>query len=100
GRATFLATIGWGVALFVLTARASQSAINLGNVDPLLWAAFGAALAYPAVRGFGLMAISLIKLWGAWPLLFALTRGEWRTIRSALLTFAAASGLVALILGP
>jgi hypothetical protein len=99
GRITFLATIGWGVALFLLTGRAAQAAINLGNVDPLLWVAFGAALAYPALRGVGFMAIALVKLWGVWPLLFATLRGEKRTVWTAVATLIAGTVLSAVVLG-
>jgi hypothetical protein len=100
GRVGFLPTIGWGTAIFVLTLRASQSAINLGNVDPLLWAFYGLALAYPAWRGFGFMSSALIKLYGVWPLFFAALDREWRTIRTALLTLLGGIVLASLALGP
>src|SRR5690606_22431744 len=74
--------------------------INLGNVDPILWAAYGAALAYPGVRGIGFMSVTLVKLWGAWPLLFALVRREWRTVVTAVATFVVACAAVSLVLGP
>jgi hypothetical protein len=43
-------------------------AMSLGQVDPLLWALFGVALAAPAARGVALAAAALVKLYAAWPL--------------------------------
>jgi hypothetical protein len=100
GRIALVTTIGWGIALFVLTLRGAQSAILLGNVDPILWAFFGAALAYPAFRGVGFMGIALIKLYGVWPLLVATLDRDGRTIRAAASTLLAGVVVAAAILGP
>jgi len=100
GRVRIGPTVAWGVALFLLTGRSAQSAVNLGNVDPILWAIFGLALAYPAARGIGFMSMALVKLYGVWPLVFAAARREWRTVRAAGATLLGACLLVALILGP
>jgi hypothetical protein len=99
GKVSFLPVIVWGTALLVVTGRAAQSALNLGNVDPLLWAFFGLALAVPAARGAGFVGLALVKLYGAWPLLFAAIGRDWRTVRGAAVTFGAALLAVMAILG-
>lgn len=50
-------------------------AIGYGNADPLVWALSGLALALPGSGAAGWMAMAMIKPFGVWPLLFAVSRG-------------------------
>jgi hypothetical protein len=75
GRLTFFGTMVAGLLLFMFPG--THRALELGQVDPLLWAFFGLALAIPILRGFFTAAVALVKPWGTWPLLFSLREG-WR----------------------
>ena len=57
-------------------------ALSFGNVDPLLWALFGLALATP-VRGAAFAASALVKLYATWPLLLASAREGRRVMLPA-----------------
>ena len=73
-------------------------ALELGQVDPLLWAFFGLALSFPVSRGFFTMAISIIKPWGIWPFLWSLTEG-YRVWVGALLVLAGSAIMGTLVMG-
>jgi hypothetical protein len=75
-------------------------AFDFGNVEPILWAAVGLALLSPRIRGAGFAFVAMIKLYGAWPLLFAARREGWPVVRSALLALAAGVLLATAALGP
>ena len=62
----------------------THGALSLGQADPFLWALFGISLTVPAFKGAGLMAVTLVKPWAMWPLLWSL-RGGWRVITGALI---------------
>lgn len=98
GRATPARVV---VAAAVLAATpGAQLALMVANVEPVLWALFGLALAVPALRGPGFTAAAMVKLYGAWPLLLAARREGWRVARGAALTLALGFGVGFLVLGP
>jgi hypothetical protein len=78
----------------------AQLAFMVANVEPVLWALFGAALAWPAARGLGFAASAMVKLYCAWPLLAAVSREGWRVVRGAALALALGTVLCMLVLGP
>lgn len=53
--------------------------LRFGNVDPLLWAAFGLALVSPRLRGALLAAVGLVKLHALWPLALTVHHERCRT---------------------
>jgi hypothetical protein len=75
-------------------------ALQLANVEPVLWALFGAALAFPALRGFGFTASAMVKLYCAWPLLLALKTEGRRVALSAAAALALGAVAGCLALGP
>ena len=77
----------------------TPTALSLGNADPFLWALFGLALAAPTLRGSGLMAISLVKPWAIWPLIWTFREGKSVWIGASLVAFGGA-GLGMLVMGP
>jgi hypothetical protein len=92
---------GATVATAVVAATpGAQLAFMVANVEPVLWALFGAALAWPAARGFGFAASAMVKLYCAWPLLAAVPREGWRVVRGAALALALGTVLCMLVLGP
>lgn len=98
GRVTAAGTL---VAAAVIAATpGAQLAFMVANVEPVLWALFGAALAFPAFRGFGFAASAMVKLYCAWPLLLAARREGWRVVRGALLALALGAALCSVVLGP
>jgi hypothetical protein len=97
GRSDMIA-VGFSVAV-VLSMPHTFAALSYGNVEPILWAMFGLALLSPKARGAGFSAITMIKLYGAWPLLFALHREFRRIVTSASIMIAVGAGLAALALG-
>ncbi|MDH4231495.1 MAG: hypothetical protein OEW04_05630 [Nitrospirota bacterium] len=74
GRATIATTLIFG--LLVGLFPGTQRALSLGQVDPILWSLFGLSLIFPKLRGAGTMAITLVKLWGVWPLVTAFREGR------------------------
>ena len=70
GKASFSGSMVAGLFLFIFPG--TYRALELGQIDPLLWSFFGLALTLPKLRGFFLMAISVIKPWGVWPFLWSL----------------------------
>lgn len=74
GKTTLAGTMVTGLFLFMFPG--SHRALELGQVDPLLWAFFGLALAVPLLRGMFTMAIAVVKPWGVWPLLWSLREGR------------------------
>lgn len=98
GRVTVAGTL---VAAAVVAAMpGAQLAFMVGNVEPVLWALFGVALAFPAARGFGFAGSAMVKLYGAWPLLAALPREGWRVVRGAAAALALGTALCMVVLGP
>jgi hypothetical protein len=87
-------------AAVVAATPGAQLAFMVANVEPVLWALFGAALAWPAARGFAFAASAMVKLYCAWPLLVAASRDGWRVVRGAALALAAGTVLCMLVLGP
>ena len=87
GRFSAFATLLWGAAL--MAGFGAQGAVSAGQIEPLIWALFGAALVFPAARGFALAAAGAAKLYALWPLGLAL----WRDRRRAAIGAAAAVGL-------
>lgn len=89
------------VAAAVLAAvPGAQLALMVANVEPVLWALFGLALAFAWARGFGFMASAMVKLYGAWPLLVALSREGWHVLRGAAVALALGSAVCLVVLGP
>lgn len=89
------------VAAAVLAATpGAQLALMVANVEPVLWALFGLALAFSWARGFGFMASAMVKLYGAWPLLVATSREGWGVLRGAGVALALGVAVCALVLGP
>ncbi len=73
---------------------------NTGNVDPVLFASFGIALAYPSARGSGFMAPALVKLYGIWPLALAVKLEGRRVLLGGVVTLGLGVLMSSLILGP
>jgi hypothetical protein len=96
GRATFGSTLVTGLILGLFPG--TQRALSLGQVDPLLWALFSMALVFPAMMGASAMGVSLVKLWGFWPLIIALREGR-STWLGALAMLAAGVGVGSLGMG-
>lgn len=89
------------VAAAVLAATpGAQLALMVANVEPVLWALFGLALAFSWARGFGFMASAMVKLYGAWPLLVATSREGWGVLRGAAVALGLGSLVCAVVLGP
>lgn len=89
------------VAAAVLAAiPGSQLALMVANVEPVLWAVFGLALAFPWARGFGFMTSAMVKLYGVWPLLVAVSREGWHVLRGAAVALALGSAICIAVLGP
>ena len=97
GRVTFSGTLIAGLALTCFPG--THIALSYGQVDPFLWALFGLALAVPALRGAGLMAIALVKPWAIWPLIWAFREGK-RVWIGALLVAVGGAGVGMFVLGP
>jgi hypothetical protein len=92
---------GAAVAAAVVAAvPGAQLAVMVANVEPVLWALFGVALAWPAARGWGFAASAMVKLYCAWPLLVAASREGWRVVRGAVLALVLGSVLCMAVLGP
>jgi hypothetical protein len=97
GQATLSGTL---IAGLVLTCfPGTHISLSNGQVDPFLWALFGLALAVPALRGAGLMAIALVKPWAIWPLIWTFREGK-RVWIGALLIAAGSVGVGMFVLGP
>ena len=89
------------VAAGVLAAvPGSQLALMVANVEPVLWALFGAALAFPHLRGAGFMGSAMVKLYGGWALLLAAWREGWPVVRSAAVALGAGLAAGFLVFGP
>jgi len=97
GHAAIGTTLAVGLILGLFPG--TQPALSLGQVDPILWALFGLALAFPKLRGTGTMAIALVKLWGVWPLVTALREGR-RVWSGAAIMLVAAMGIGIIGVGP
>jgi len=97
GRATIANTLMAGLVLGL--SPGTQRALSLGQIDPILWALFGIALAIPSLRGTGTMAIAMVKLWGIWPLVAALN-DDRRAWRGGLLMLLSGIGVGILGMGP
>ena len=101
GRMSLVYSAHWLMALLALPPV--RIALLGGNVEPLLWAAFGLALVLAPVRGPALAAIALVKLWAIWPLCAVASRrngARGRVLLSAGGTALAAAAASALVLGP
>ncbi|HEX2189805.1 MAG TPA: glycosyltransferase 87 family protein [Longimicrobiaceae bacterium] len=87
-------------AAVVAALPGAQLAFMVGNVEPVLWALFGAALAFPAARGPAFAASAMVKLYAAWPLAVAVSREGWRVARGAALAVAVGLAVGCVSLGP
>ena len=88
------------IAGLVLTCfPGTHIALSYGQVDPFLWVLFGLALAVPALRGAGLMAIALVKPWAIWPLIWTFREGK-RVWIGALLIAVGGAGVGMFVIGP
>lgn len=96
GQVTVSGTLVAGLALTLFPG--THSALSLGKIDPFLWALFGMALTVPAFRGAGLMAVSLVKPWAVWPLIWAFKEG-WRVLAYALMVAVGSVALGILVRG-
>jgi hypothetical protein len=96
GRVTITGALVAGLALTFFPG--THMALSLGQADPFLWALFGLALTVPAIKGAGLMAVTLVKPWAMWPLLWSLRDG-WRVITGALIVSVGSLVLGALVRG-
>jgi hypothetical protein len=74
GRITFTGVLVSALALSLFPG--THGALSLGQIDPLLWALFGIALAAPPLQGAGLLAITLVKPWALLPLLWSFKEGR------------------------
>jgi hypothetical protein len=97
GKLTLPGTLIAGLVLTIFPG--THAALSLGNADPFLWALFGMALVIPTLRGSGLMAISLVKPWAVWPLIWSFSEGKKVLIGALLVAFGGA-GLGMLVMGP
>lgn len=94
-----LATLRWTLPGTLLAAAILQLTpgtrivLAYGNVEPLLWLAFGLALVFPAARGACFTLAAAVKTFGIWPLLLAFREDGRRAVRSA----AAVAGGLALV---
>lgn len=98
GRVTAYGVLLWGAAL--TAGLAPLGALYVGQIDSLIWALFGLALAYPAARGFGFAASAMTKPFAVWPLGLALWRERRPVAVGAGLAIGLVVGLSALALGP
>jgi hypothetical protein len=98
GRNSAWGTLLWGA---LLTAGvAPLGALWVGQVDVLIWALFGIALAFPAARGFGFAAAAFTKPFAVWPLGLALWRERRPVVVGAVAAIALAAALSASAMGP
>jgi hypothetical protein len=98
GRTTAYGVLLWGA---LLTAGiAPLGALWVGQIDSLIWALFGVALAFPLARGFGFAAAAMTKPFAVWPLGLALWRERRPVAVGAGLAIVAAVGLSAAAMGP
>jgi hypothetical protein len=98
GRATAWGVLLWGA---LLTAGiAPLGALWVGQIDSLIWALFGIALAFPLARGFGFAAAAMTKPFAVWPLALALWRERGPVAVGAAVAVLAAVGLSAVAMGP
>lgn len=88
GKVTFSGTLVAGLFLFICPD--SFGAIQLGQVDPLLWMFFGLALLTPKFRNIFTTIIAVIKPWAVWPIIWSLREGRkvWLEIAFILSTSA------------
>jgi hypothetical protein len=98
GRITPYGTLVWGAALTL--GIAPTAALFVGQIDSLIWALFGIALAWPAARGFSFAAAALIKPFSVWPLGLALWREGRPVALGAAFAVAIAVVLSAAAMGP
>jgi hypothetical protein len=98
GRMTTYGVLLWGA---LLTAGIFPlSTLWVGQIDSLIWALFGIALAFPLARGFGFAAAAMTKPFAVWPLGLALWRERGPVAVGASLAITVAVGLAALAMGP
>jgi hypothetical protein len=98
GRVTAYGVLLWGAAL--TAGVAPLGALYVGQIDSLIWALFGIALAFPVARGFGFAAAAMIKPFAVWPLGLALWRERRPVAAGAGVAIALAVGLSAVAMGP
>lgn len=98
GRTTTYGVLLWGA---LLTAGvAPLGALWVGQIDSLIWALFGIALAFPLARGFGFAAAAMTKPFAVWPLGLALWRERRPVAVGAGAAIIVAVGLAAVSMGP
>jgi hypothetical protein len=98
GKITAYGVLLWGA---LLTAGIFPlSTLWVGQIDSLIWALFGIALAFPLARGFGFAAAAMTKPFAVWPLALALWRERRPVAVGAGLAITIAVCLAALAMGP
>jgi hypothetical protein len=98
GRSTIYGFLLWGA---LLTASiAPLGAVWVGQIDSLIWALFGIALAFPLTRGFGFATAALTKPFALWALGLALWQERRRIAVGAGIAVVSAVGLSAAMMGP
>jgi hypothetical protein len=78
----------------------SYMALSLGQLDPILWAVFGLALASSRFRAVGFAVLTMVKLYGAWPLVLSWWYEGRRAVIPAAATVALGVGVGAIVKGP
>jgi hypothetical protein len=86
--------------LFLALTPGAYGAISTGQLDPVLWALFGLALAVPGFRGAGFTMSAMVKLYCAWPLLLALRYEGRRVLVPAVAAVASGILIGMLVMGP
>jgi hypothetical protein len=90
-----------GICGFVLMIfPGTRSAIEQGNVDPLLWLLLGMALVSVRARGAAFACASAVKVYGVWPLAFAACRDRRRVVVGAGVAAVASGAVMLLAMGP
>jgi hypothetical protein len=90
-----------GICGFVLMIfPGTRSAIEQGNVDPLLWLLLGLALVSVRARGSSFALAAAVKVYGVWPLAFAARRDGRRIVAGAAIAAVASGAVMLLAMGP
>ncbi len=87
----------WVGAVFLVPG--GMRGLAIANPEPVLWALYGMSLAFPLWRGFGFASAASIKIFGGWPLLFAIRREGRRVLASAVAAVGIASAIAVSVLG-
>ncbi len=83
----------------VFASPLALGAMSMGNPEPILWALYSLAIAFPVFRGAGFLMAGSVKLFGFWPLAVAAVRDRRRTLISASVAALALAALGIGVLG-